>query len=180
MHHSRLPTPQYLRQVLDYDPTTGILTWRFRPWEMFTKGKYGHSWNSRWAGKNAFRKCEMGYLRGSVAGKKLLAHRVIWAMHYDHWPDGQIDHINGDRSDNRIENLREVSAAQNSQNHTVRADNTSGHVGVTWSARRSKWMVRVGKTFVGYYADLMQAAEARKSAANAMGFHENHGRRKTR
>lgn len=178
MEHSELPSPQYLRQVLDYDPLTGILTWRERTKEMFNQGNRRHSWNSRWAGLPAFRKSALGYMRGSVNGRKLLAHRVIWAMHTGVWPKGQIDHINGNRSDNRIENLREVDAAGNARNHPLHRNNTSGEVGVTWSARRSKWMVRVGSKFVGYFADLEKASLARKAAADGMGFHENHGRRK--
>lgn len=170
MKHKDLPTPQYLRQVLDYDPDSGVLTWKERPKEMFDHGQRRHSWNSRWAGKPAFKKGELGYMRGSVAGKKLLAHRVIWAMHYDRWPDKQIDHVNRDRSDNRIENLREVDAAGNARNHSVRADNTSGQTGVTWSSRRSKWIVRVGKTFVGYFFDLNEASDARRAAAEKLGY----------
>lgn len=178
MKRSELPTPEYLRTVLDYDPETGILTWKERTKDMFVQGNRRHSWNSRWAGQSAFRKSEFGYMRGSVNGRKLFAHRVIWAMHHGRWPDGQIDHINGDRSDNRIENLREVDAAENARNHSMHRNNTSGHVGVTWSAMRNKWMVRAGKRFVGYFSNLEKAAEARRAAAIEMGFHENHGQRK--
>jgi hypothetical protein len=178
MQHRELPTPQYLRKVLDYDPDTGILTWKERTKDMFSQGNRRHSWNSRWAGQVAFRKSDFGYMRGSVNGRKVLAHRVIWAMHHGEWPRGQIDHINGDRSDNRIENLREVDAAGNARNHPMHRNNTSGEVGVTWNALRKKWMVRAGKRFVGYFTDLEKAAEARRAAAIEMGFHENHGRRK--
>lgn len=179
MDHSDLPSPEYLRKVLDYDPETGMLVWKERPKEMFNQGNRRHSWNSRWAGKLAFRKSELGYMRGSVNGRKLLAHRVVWAMHHGKWPSEQIDHINGDRSDNRIENLREVDAAGNARNHQMRSSNTSGEIGVTWNATRKKWMVRVGRKFVGYFTDLDEATSARRSAAKAMGFHENHGRKRS-
>jgi len=165
-----------LKIVLEYSPDTGVLTWRERQKEMFDRGQARHSWNSRWAGKPAFRLTSSGYMRGSVLGQRLLAHRVAWAIHYGKWPDGFIDHINGVRDDNRIENLRDVSAAENSRNSSTRRDSSSGALGVVWSKARSKWMVRVGEVFIGYFDDLEEAKKARLDAASRLGYHRNHGR----
>lgn len=89
-----------------------------------------------------------GYIRIRVDGVRYAAHRVAWLLHTGQWPNGEIDHINGDRSDNRIANLRDVSARTNRENqHGPRSDNlSSGVMGVHWSAYHSKWKahIRVG------------------------------------
>ena len=115
-------------------------------------------------------------MRGAVFGKKLLAHRAAWAIYYGKWPDGVLDHINGVRYDNRIKNLRDVSVVENVKNSATRSDSSSGVVGVVWHRTRSKWMVRVGKEFVGYFCDLEEAKVARREAASRLGYHKNHGR----
>src|SRR3546814_1788886 len=75
------------------------------------------SFNNKHAGKPALvAPSRAGHLCGHVKGIPLLAHRVAWAIHYGEWPNGQIDHINGDPSDNRIANLRDVSALENARN----------------------------------------------------------------
>lgn len=96
-----------------------------------------------------------GYTRISVAGQKFLAHHIVWCMHHGDLPK-EIDHINGDKSDNRIENLRLATRAQNAANfHKLRATNTSGMRGVTWDAAKSSWKAQIGyqgkHKFLGYF-----------------------------
>lgn len=102
------------------------------------------------------------------SGKKLLAHRVIYAIVHGAMPDGQIDHINGNRVDNRIENLRYVSASENSHNYKMPKTNTSGFQGVSWSAQTCKWMayIRVDnrQVYLGLFEDINDAIHARKMA----------------
>lgn len=119
-----------------------------------------------------------GYLRVKINNVAFRVHRVIWLITYGEWPEGQIDHINGVRDDNRIENLRAVSVVGNQQNQHMRVDNTSGTTGVrlesgAWTA---KIRVRGKRLHLGRFKSLEEAAAARKSAELLYGFHPNHGR----
>ena len=110
------------------------------------------------------------YLRVRRKDKSHLVHRIVFLMHYKHLPD-EIDHINGDKLDNRIENLRKATRSQNQYNKSIMSNNTSGHRGVTWNNQKNKWAVRVfvaGKVHrLGFYDDLeiagLVASEARAS-----------------
>ena len=93
----------------------------------------------------------------------------------------QIDHENGDRSDNRIANLRDVPPSENMRNVKRHITNTSGHVGVFWYKPRNKWVARITVNYtlhhLGYFTDIADAIAARKAAEIFYGFHKNHGRR---
>ena len=96
-----------------------------------------------------------GYRSIGILGRKYLAHRLAWLMHHGHWPELEIDHINRDRADNRISNLRQVSKAENQFNTGIKADNTSGYRGVSYDKKRSRWyascIVRGKNFFLGYF-----------------------------
>src|SRR5690606_30951397 len=122
MAKRQLPSANDLRQLLEYDAATGDLRWRKRPVSAFAScGRLSaqnkaNAWNSRNAGRPAFTASDgKGYLQGQVLKYHTSAHRVIWAMHHDEWPEC-IDHINGDKIDNRLANLRSVTSQQNSRN----------------------------------------------------------------
>lgn len=144
-----LPTPERLRELLRYDPDTGKLYWRPRPAEMFSAGNTSaeancKSWNTKWAGEEAFSAVtDNGYRFGAVNYRNCFAHRVAWAIYHGEWPKNGIDHINGCKTDNRIENLREANKSENSINTGIRVDNTSGHKGVSWRKDRRKWRARI-------------------------------------
>ena len=107
-----LPTKEELLDMFDYSPDTGILTWRFRP-AGFPRAAW---WNSVYAGKQAGGLHSDGkYIRVMIQNVHHFAHRVIWKMVHGVDP-GYIDHINGVYSDNRIENLRDVSFDENLRN----------------------------------------------------------------
>lgn len=103
-----LPSPELLRKLLRYEPDTGKLYWRVRTRdELDMAADYLQSWNRKNAGKEAFTTgAAGGQRRGWILDHNLLAQRVIWAMQYGKWPVGAIKHINGDKSDNRLANLR--------------------------------------------------------------------------
>lgn len=91
-----------------------------------------------------------------------------------------IDHIDGDKLNNRVENLRNVSQVENGQNHVRRKNNTSGVMGVRWDDRRSMWHTRINvkyqTIFLGYFQNFDDAVVARRTAEIEHGFHQNHGR----
>lgn len=179
-----LPPQDVLRQMLDYDPATGVLTWKERGPEWFSGGERPEVsrkiWNTKNAGNPALNTPHgNGYVVGRILGVKYFAHRVAYKMYYEFDPV-DIDHINGNRSDNRIANLRSVTRSENNKNKTISSLNTSGHVGVSFDKYSGKWRAyiwRGNKKFsLGSYDDFPSAITARKSAQDAFGFHSNHGR----
>ena len=144
-------TAEQVRELLDYDPETGRFTWRIAP--------RGHK-----AGSQAGCIDSYGYVVIRIAGAGHKAHRLAWLIAYGEWPDDQIDHINGDRSDNRIANLRDVSTQINQQNQRrARTNNrSSGLLGVT--RKRGRWQAQIetnGKNvFLGCYSTKEDAHSA--------------------
>lgn len=101
-----------------------------------------------------------GYIRLMFNCKMYAAHRLAWYFVYGRWPINQIDHINGIRNDNRIENLREAFQTENQWNARIRVDNSSGVKNVTWHKRVGKWMVQImkeGKRTRKYFSSLEDA-----------------------
>jgi hypothetical protein len=119
-------------------------------------------------------------LVGNIFGLRLPAHRVVWAIHRGVWPDGEIDHINGDRADNRISNLRDVTRSENARNAAKPRTNRSGVVGVNWRTSKGKWRAYISEgdrtTHLGYFDDFSEAVNVRIAEERRRGFHENHGR----
>ena len=182
--------PSVLRQLLCYDGEQGTFIWLPRPASMFlpSEGKINRNaewsaskWNSRYAHKSALTKrLPGGYLGGSIFGTPVRAHRVAWAICNDGWPEGEIDHINGDPTDNRISNLRDVSHGGNMRNQRRYANNVSGVTGVSWYTTNNRWVAEIQhegkKHSLGSFASFEDAVAARKAAERAFGFHPNHGR----
>ena len=171
---------ELLRKLLNYDPDTGVLTWKARPLSMFSTDSQGKRWNSRYAGKLAFTANADGYKLGKVFGASFRAHRVAWAIHHGEWPSGEIDHINRVKSDNRIANLRDVTKSENMRNTQLQKNNTSGHVGVCWCAQSRKWLASIRanskQVHIGLFDNKADAINARMAASLSFGYHENHGR----
>ena len=149
-------TAEYLRSILHYDPETGIFT---RKVSTSNRVKVGDI-----AG------CQdgLGYLLIRVCSRLHKAHRLAWLYINGSWPTDQIDHINRIRTDNRIANLRDVSHKQNHQNKSTQSNNTSGHPGVCWNKRDSKWVAKITHNYkhisLGYFATIEEALSARKAA----------------
>jgi hypothetical protein len=186
MARSSLVDPETLRKLLDYDPETGAFIWKPRSADLVQPESRSPEWeatrfNALHAGKPALTtKKPRGYLFGGVLGRNVYAHRAAWAIVHGEWPE-EIDHINGNPTDNRLCNLRAVSRAQNTKNVGVGKRNTSGHIGVSKCSRSNRWVASMtvsGKTIViGRFSIKEEAANARRLAASHAGFHENHGRR---
>ena len=167
-----LPSAELLRQLLDYDPETGLLTWRPRT---------SRHWNSRYAGNVAGGRHRCGYTAIGIHGITYLAHRLVWAIHYGEEPKGEIDHINGINADNRIANLRDVVHIDNLRNAKRSSANKSGVTGVFWNKGSRRWRSSIRRDGVnidlGCYDTLNEAGAARRGAEKALGFHKNHGKR---
>ena len=139
-----------LRRVLRYDPITGKLWWTDLA-HYIVKGKEAASTD-----KNK-------YIRLKYKGKPHKAHRIAWALFYGKFPNGHIDHINGDPTDNRICNLRDVTRFINLQNQRhARSDSTTGVLGITKNGPKWRAEIRVNgkKKNLGTYATQEQAHEA--------------------
>ena len=108
---------------------------------------------------------KIGYVIVRISGKAYKAHRIIWLYHYGYMPENDLDHIDRNKSNNRITNLREVSKMCNLRNRGVLKSNTSGITGVCYCSYRSKWksyikINGIQKT-IGYFNDFDSAAQAR-------------------
>lgn len=176
MTNKILATPEQLRELLTYDPETGRLYWRERPIELFaesekrSKEATRKAWNNQFKDKEAFTTTmRSGYKQGAVFNRLLFAHRVAWAIHHGKWPEDQIDHINGCRSDNRIINLRGASNAENSRNQRLKSSNTSGFKGVSYISARSKWQAQIvvdgNKIHLGLFTSAESAHDAYATAS---------------
>jgi hypothetical protein len=150
-----------LRAALDYDPSTGRFTWKISP-TSFIK-----------AGTPADCVCNprKPYIRIAYKQARILAHRIAWAFVHGRWPEGQIDHINGNHSDNRIENLREVTQSVNCQNQRrAKRQNRTGLLGVSpskWGAYIAQINIRGERTYLGTFKTAEEAHQAYVKAKRA-------------
>ncbi|WPZ30789.1 HNH endonuclease [Sulfitobacter sp. OXR-159] len=129
-------------------------------------------WNTRYAQKEAFTALNKGYRYGRIFMKNHLAHRVIWAIVHDQWPDSEIDHIDRDRQNNRICNLRLATRSENAANQCMRSNNRSGFKGVTWSKVAKKWTAEISfnnkRNYLGLFETKEEAALAYKNASERL------------
>ncbi len=181
MAESQIPSPATLRQLLRYCPETGALFWTRRDISFFPDKRAEVWWNGRFAGKMVARSLTpKGYLKVKIFGVRYLAHRVAWAVFHGEAPSGQIDHVNGVKDDNRIVNLRVVTATENQRNMRRSSRNKSGVTGVSFEKRTGKWVALISENgrqvHLGRFADVNEAIAARKGAERRFGYHPNHGR----
>lgn len=153
---AKLPRYEVVRDLLHYNPETGIFTWR-------------KCFKNVHAGEKAGTKISIGYIILGVDNCRVFAHRLAWFYVYGVWPPEYVDHINGDRADNRLSNLRLASHSQNAWNGALRSTNTSGYRGVSWSKSKERWVARLFKNnkqhVIGYFKDKEEARRAYLEAA---------------
>ena len=160
-------TQERLKELLEYNKNTGIFYWRINK-------------QSRKAGTVAGHINKYGYVRIMLDKRQYQAHRLAWLYCYGSFPVEQIDHINHNKSDNRICNLREASEVDNHKNRPKQLNNTSGCTGVSWYKPTSKWGAYIqvnGKSItLGYFSSFTEAVKARKEAEIKYGFSKRHGK----
>lgn len=142
---------------LRYEPETGHLFWE----------KGGRGRKNLNIPTGTLRK-KNGYMQTGFMGKMFLNHRLAWLLHNGVWPKAQIDHVNGDRKDNRIVNLREATSSDNNHNRTTGGRGTSGIPGVRFSSWHKKWWARIHSDsrfiHLGFFKDKEEAVSARREA----------------
>lgn len=181
---NKLPV-DLLRVCVELDESTGNLYWKERPLWTFKCEKQpswveASRWNTRYSGKKAFNSLSSyGYLHGRLDGVNLYAHRVVWAVKYGNFPTMFIDHVDGNRTNNTLSNLREASKKDNNRNAKIRSDNKTGVAGVLIERGKFRSLIRDNsgrQISLGYFETLEEAALARKEAKFEYGYHPNHGR----
>lgn len=149
-------TAERLREVLHYDPETGVFTWRVSTTNRVQVGEQAGVVKSN------------GYVQIGLYTQRYYAHRLAWLYAYGVWPTDEIDHANRRRADNRITNLRLASRPENSQNHGLSKRNSSGHTGVRWRKEVGLWHARISRDYrevhLGYFGSVSDAVAARKAA----------------
>jgi len=152
-----LITQEILKSSLSYNKDAGLFTWRYAK-KGTAKGSFAGCVNS------------LGYTFIGINKNRYLGHRLAWLYIHGKWPDNCIDHINGNRSDNRIDNLRDVTHLENHKNRRMNTNNTSGSTGITWRKDLCRWCARIyvnGKQiYLGFFENKLDAINARKKADN--------------
>jgi hypothetical protein len=159
----------------------GDLYWLPRPAEQFKTIGAFKSWNTKYANKIAGHDCRLdgattAYTIIRYNGFRYRAHRIIWEMHNGTIPDGmQIDHIDGNGLNNRLDNIRLVTCLDNMRNRAKSSRNTSGYLGISWVSKSKKWLVQIGKEHGGLFESIDEAILKRKELEALHGYHPNHG-----
>ena len=161
-HMAHELTQERLKELLHYDPETGVFTW--------VKSRKRTK-----AGDVAGYTCS-GYTRIQVDYVTYRAHRLAYLYIHGHMPDVKIDHKDRDPSNNRISNLRPATNSQNSLNARVRSNNTSGYKGVHRHGPTGKWLASIGidqkRHHLGLFDNILDAVSARKTAEETFGVSE--------
>lgn len=140
-------TAERLRACLVYDAETGVFTYRIVRHYLQKLGAVAGAKHGN------------GYLRIVIDGGHHYAHRLAWLYVYGEWPSKNIDHINGDRSDNRIANLRDATQGMNLCNKRIQSNNRCGLKGVSWHRAAGKWIAQIGVRGEHVYLGLFESPE---------------------
>lgn len=174
---------RFAKRCFIYDPDTGSLIWKIRPASHFETHHGQISFNARYPGNEAgsvqkHHRTGKSYRSVELNGRRYMNHQIICLIVSGEFCE-QVDHENGDGTDNRLLNLRFVNKTENSKNQRRRHDNTTGVTGVTWDGQQCNWRSRIndgcGRRISKRFDNLLDATAWRKSAENRFGYHSNHG-----
>lgn len=173
-----IPNIGEINNIIDYSPDTGLFFWKARNSSGFVDGRWSAErraahWNKKYAGSEALTSDNgSGYKQGFISGQKVYAHRVAFLLMTGTIPL-VVDHINRDKSDNRWINLRDVSQSLNMKNTGIRADNSSGVVGVSM-AKGGRWQAYINidmkRVHLGTFKDKADAIRVRRKAELENGY----------
>ena len=156
-------TAERLREVLEYNPATGVFVWKARTARAVTVGALAGGVTNH------------GYAHITIDNERYVAHRLAWLYMTGAWPEEEVDHKNGLRADNRWCNLRAATTKQNRENREKAPSNTSGMRGVSWVRSRQNWLAQIKSYGVnrnlGRFPTLVDAAAARLRAEREMFTH---------
>lgn len=166
MRINTMPSPAVLVDNFNYCPVSGNLT------------RKKANCNRVKIGEIAGHITKDGYRAAMCEGKRYFAHRIAWKIYYGTEPE-QIDHIDGNPLNNKIDNLRSVTHRQNGLNQKLHKNNKSGCSGVSWSSAAGKWRAYIKikgvQKYLGVFENKQDAISARLKAEKKCGYHENHG-----
>ena len=154
--HPKMITSSEVRELLSYDPATGEFRWR-------------RSRRGLFAGTVAGNTRAPGYRVIMIDGRTYYAHRLAWLYVHGGWPAYDVDHIDGDKDNNAISNLRQATVSENIRNRGKLSTNTSGVKGVCWNKKLGKWQASITlhrkQISLGYFDSIDDAARAYADAA---------------
>ena len=159
-------TATRVRELLRYDPETGKLFWKVNKG---ARARIGQE-----AGYVQKITSTLAYKRVMIDKKRYQVHRIIWLFAFGYWPEGEIDHWDRNGLNNKMENLREATRSENTQNAKRHKNNTSGVKGVYWHKTATKWTAQITvdgrKVYLGLFRSFWGAVIARKAAEKQYGF----------
>lgn len=151
-------TQARLKELLDYNPETGLVT------------RLVCTANRHKVGEIVGAKGARGYLQATINSKKYMLHRLIWLWVHGVWPANDVDHRDRNRANNKLGNLREATRSENNHNSSLSKANWSGFKGVAWDKSRSLWMASIqanGESHhLGRFATAALASVAYQAAKN--------------
>lgn len=160
-------TQKRLKEVFDYNGETGMFTWKITKSSKSIKGNLAGSVSDK------------GYLTVRIDGGFYRLHRLAWLYITGSHPEGQIDHIDRNKTNNKFNNLRITSNTENCRNKTMNKSNTTGVTGIYWRKSTKKWQVSIKVNYksvhIGCFNNLKDAITARKDANKKYKFSDNHG-----
>lgn len=164
----QFPELHILHEALHYH-ADGTFTWKVRPIHHFPDQRAMRIWNTKYSGKVAHGSARWnGYLYLTIFNSSYAAHRLAWYMSNGSCPQTmEIDHINGNRSDNRLKNLRMATPNNNQHNKKIQKNNSSGHKNVVWNKQCNKWQVKMNHNKLCYHFGLFEDIEEAAKCASA-------------